>query len=172
MRALLSMLRAGGATLAVAGVALAVVPPSTGSTAVAPVSGAAGTLPVMASVDADSLTVEIIVASLFAPDRTPPSSRYLPEGATSDSSGVMSVPGSTAAMSPAAFEPLLFGTMVRSSGSVALVQFSMTQPAPRLVRVGDRDGEWHVVSISPREVVVNGPAGRITLRLPTEEARP
>lgn len=172
MHRLVTLLRAGGTMLAVAGIALAVVPPSTASTAMAPVAGALGALPTASAADAESLAVEIIVANIFAPSRRPPASRYLPDDAMSDSSGTLSGGADDATMTPAAFEPILFGTMVDSAGSLALVQFSMTDPAPRLVRVGDRVGDWRVISIAPRTVVLQGPPGRITLRLPTEEARP
>lgn len=173
MRALINLLRAGGATLATVGVALAVVPPSTHSASVAPASTAPGSLPASSGIDADSLTVEIIVASIFSPDRTPPATRYTPAGAPGDSSGMASMTGEpTGMITVPGFEPLLFGTMVRPTGSFALVQFSMTDAAPRLVRAGDRTGDWRVESIAPREVVVTGPSGRLVLRLPTEEARP
>ena len=66
--------------------------------------------------------------------------------------------------------PALFGTVVGENGVVmALLHLNPADPGPRLYAVGERDGGYRVVSIAPRVVILNGPQGRVSLRLPDEE---
>ena len=175
-------LRGGLWALALGGAALAIVfrllpasiPDALGSAVVPDSSGTSLPVPAM---DA-SVAEDIAIASIFASNRTPPRSRYLPP--ESDSSGGFTVESN--AMLPAepsdslaiAGEiPRLFGTVVDSGrGEMqALLRLSGVS-GPRMYRIGDVDGGYRVVSIAPRLVVVRGPSGRVTLRLDPEENRP
>jgi len=175
MHALPRLLMASGVVLGAAGVALAVMP-TDGHVDPLPVSLAPlpASLPGNAAV-ADSLAEEIVLANVFAGDRTPPATRYTPPelaGGGDPPDMAAAPPGGEAPSMSGALEPLLFGTIVRDTGSLALLQFDHASAGPRLYRAGDREGSWRVVSIAPREVVLAGPAGRLVLRLPTPEDRP
>ncbi len=69
------------------------------------------------------------------------------------------------------FAPVLIGTAVseRPGETRALLQLLESDPTPRLYGVGDRAGGFTVVSIDARAVVLNGPRGRVVLRLPENE---
>jgi hypothetical protein len=62
--------------------------------------------------------------------------------------------------------PALFGTMISPDGAQALLHLDPTSAEPRLYRVGDRAGRYRVLRIDEREVTLNGPRGRVVLRLP------
>jgi hypothetical protein len=159
---------------AIAGFALAACPPRVGVDPVvvhlAPLAPPAPP----ARNEADSLAEEIVLANLFASNRTPPGRRYQLMDVAVDSAtagGEVGLPpDETAAASR--LGPLLYGTIVRESGSLALLQVDPAAQGPQLFGVGDRAGPWRVVSIAAREVVLAGPAGRLVLRLPSQEERP
>lgn len=117
---------------------------------------------------ADSITEDIILYNLFSPSRTAPSRRY---SAQSVAGG--EAPGENdESMAPSSgFSPVLVGTAVseRPGETRALLQLLATDPTPRLYGVGDRAGGYSVVSIDARAVVLNGPRGRVVLRLPENE---
>ena len=120
---------------------------------------------------ADSLAMDIVMGNVFAVTRTPPVRRYTPpdSGAVDESMVTTSDPPPDAAVTMAD-GPALFGTVVGEGGSVmALLHLNPADPGPRLYAVGGRDGGYRVVSIAPRAVILNGPQGRVTLRLPDEE---
>lgn len=174
MPSLRRLLGSLAAALAAGGILLAVVPAGAG---VGPLPVALAPVPAGDPVDAaiaDSLAEEVVLANLFAADRRPPASRYTPPELGGDPAGpdaTEPLPDEAPAMA-GSLEPLLFGTIVRDSGSLALLQFDPSAAGPRLYRAGDRDGPWRIVSIAAREVVLAGPAGRLVLRLPTPEDRP
>lgn len=79
-------------------------------------------------------------------------------------------PGATPADSAAGITvPALLGTVVGDGSVLALLHLSPADQGPRLYAVGERGGRYRVVSITPRAVILHGPQGRVTLRLPDEE---
>lgn len=120
---------------------------------------------------------EIVLANAFSVSRTPPSTRYLPpesdeamSGAAMMSAGSVEPPMDDMLLSGDV--PRLFGTVVQPDGNRALLRLDPASESPQLYRVGDRGGPFRVVSITPRRVVLNGPQGRVTLTLDSEEVRP
>lgn len=153
------------------GVAHLVRPPMRANAATSPADRAvADTLPELGAT-ADSLATEIAMANLFSPVRTPPRRRYTPLDSASTPMESPDAPSDSLA-SPAV--PALLGTVVREDGvMLALLQLDPTAAGPHVYRVGDRDGGYRVVAIAPREVVLQGPAGRRVLRLTfSREERP
>jgi hypothetical protein len=121
-----------------------------------------------------ALAEDVVLANVFSVRRSPPATRYTPPDAISDSSGGVvadpaEVPGDDAT---AAGEPLLLGTVVGPRGTQALLQLDPYAGTPRLYSVGDRDGGYRVIAISPRSVILAGPRGRVTVRLESKEERP
>ena len=121
-----------------------------------------------------ALAEDVVIANVFSPRRSPPTSRYSPPDAAMDSSGVVVADTATMGVpSPAvAGEPVLLGTVVGARGTQALLQLDPLGGPARLYSVGDRDGGYRVISIAPGTVVVAGPQGRMTLRLVSPEDRP
>lgn len=119
-------------------------------------------------VSADSLVEDIILYNLFSPTRAAPDRRMV--GTASPDQSGMSEPGDPGASS-GGFTPELIGTAVsaKPGETKALLRLLDSDPAPRLYAVGDRAGGYSVVSIDPRSVVLNGPRGRVVLRLPQNE---
>ena len=84
---------------------------------------------------------------LFSPDRSPPDTPYRMPGEASDDKPRVEPQ-----------KPIVLGTAVASDGhSFATLQLGME--SPRLVRVGDRIGEWTVRSIARGKVVLEGSEG-------------
>ena len=120
---------------------------------------------------------DIVMANVFAASRTPPPARYTPPELAGDSAGglVADAPTDPAMLEEYATEgevPRLFGTVVGPEGTRALLHLDAATSGPRLYAAGEADGGYRVLSITPRQVVLRGPRGRITLRLDPEEDRP
>jgi hypothetical protein len=115
---------------------------------------------------ADSLAEDIILYNLFSPSRSAPN-RRASGSAAPDEAGMTSETGDVSS----GFSPELIGTAVsdKPGETKALLRLLANDPAPRLYAVGDRAGGYSVVSIDPRSVVLNGPRGRVVLRLPQDE---
>ena len=126
----------------------------------------ADTMMTPARVSADSITEDIILYNLFSPSRTAPSRRYTTQSVVNQGGA----PDESVAPSTG-FSPVLIGTAVseRPGETRALLQLLANDPTPRLYAVGDRAGGYSVVSIDSRAVVLNGPRGRVVLRLPENE---
>lgn len=163
----LPILRAVTAGAALIGLGFFFVPASTD---VDPVDLPALDSLVLASSDsrlqADSLAEDIVLYNLFSPTRAAPDRRSA--GVTGpDESGLTgeNIDASTE------FSPELIGTAVsdKPGETRALLRLLPSDPGPRLYAVGDRAGGYHVVSIDPRSVVLNGPRGRVVLRLPQNQ---
>ena len=174
MRTMRTVLLATAAVSAALGVAFLLLPPAMGdvSTGSVPTDSVLA-LPAIAAAD-PALAEDIVLANAFSARRTPPTSRYTPQDAATDSSdgavaGSMTMAGAGEAL---AGEPRLLGTVVGARGAQALLQLDPYAGAPRLYAVGERDGGYRVISIAPRTVVLAGPRGRVTLRLDPEEERP
>ena len=128
----------------------------------------ADTMMTPARLSADSITEDIILYNLFSPSRTAPSRRYTAQSVV-NSGGAPDDNPSAAPYS--GFSPVLIGTAVsdKPGETRALLQLLANDPTPRLYAVGDRAGGYSVVSIDARAVVLNGPRGRVVLRLPENE---
>lgn len=120
----------------------------------------------------DSVSVATIVrANIFSDHRqAPPRGAVSRVGSTERLAGAESL--ATAAMrdsiAPArrgATMPRLFGIVASPDGPAALMRMDGAGTAATPYHVGDRSGSFRVVSIGDREVVVEGPGGRRTLRL-------
>jgi hypothetical protein len=118
---------------------------------------------------------------VFSPRRAAPSRRYsfgepAPEpelgvdaGLAVPSDGVSMTMDSATASTAGDAVPHLYGTMLGSADSTALMRLDARVNEPRLFRVGDRAGRYRVVGISDRAVTLMGPTGRVVLRLPRPE---
>lgn len=159
-----------------AGAALWVLP---AATRVAPAPAIAIDSAVSASpalVNSD-VAEQIALGNVFAPSRTPPSTRYVPpEFAGESANGMMAEPGPEPVMAgpmDPVTEPRLLGTVVGPHGPQALLQLDPSSPASaRMYAPGDGDAGYRVLSVTPRVVVLRGPRGRVTLRLDPQEDRP
>lgn len=98
---------------------------------------------------------------LFSPDRSAPETPYRMPGEDNPSDKPRIEPQ----------KPIVLGTAVASDGhNFATVQLGMD--SPKLVRVGDKIGEWTVRSIARGKVVLEGPEGnRAELGVPNPPGR-
>jgi hypothetical protein len=138
-----------------------------------PPSDSSPALPPLAPGD-PALAEDVVLANVFSSRRSPPTSRYLPPDASLDSSaGMVMAPTDGDGLPPTpGGDPVLLGTVVGGRGTQALLQLDPFGGTPRLYAVGDREGEYRVISIAPRSVILAGPNGRVTVRLAPEEERP
>lgn len=125
----------------------------------------------MARTRADSLTEDIILYNLFAPSRSAPSHRTTAMNSATGQDGGMSAASVTEFSG--GFRPELIGTATsdKPGETRALLRLLASDASPRLYAVGDKAGGYSVVSIDARAVVLNGPRGRVVLRLPENEER-
>ena len=174
MRPLRTGLLVTAACSAVVGAVFSLLPTAFGTPAGrAPEARAPFTPPALVPAD-PALAEDVVLANVFSARRSPPTSRYAPPDAMMDTSGgvvadPVEVPGEDAAPTGA---PLLLGTVVGPTGTQALLQLDPYAGSPRLYSVGDRDGGYRVIAISPRSVIMAGPRGRVTVRLESQEERP
>jgi hypothetical protein len=113
------------------------------------------------------VTEAIVAGNVFAASRTAPRTRYTPSDLT--------LARSAESAAPAARRPTLrlFGTVVGPSGdATALIDANPAVAGAEIYRVGDMVGAGRVVVISDSTVVIQGAAGRTTLRLPPPPATP
>ena len=120
----------------------------------------------------DSVTAAAIVrANIFADRRL-----VLPRGVTSALSVIDGPAGTESPRTRGTSDsgvtgsrgtstPRLFGIVASPDGPAALMQLDGVGASATPYHVGDRSGSFRVVSIGDREVVVDGPGGRRTLRL-------
>ncbi|MEO7964828.1 MAG: hypothetical protein ABIT38_13075 [Gemmatimonadaceae bacterium] len=132
-----------------------------------------------ATLSDSSTAEEIVLANAFSTRRAPPNTRYQPVDDMADSLGMARSASGTIAMegsgeAAAGSGPVLYGTVVGVGGapSRALLSLDAATTGPRLYAEGEGEGGYHVVSVTPRAVVLRGASGRITLRLDPEEKRP
>ncbi len=133
-----------------------------------------------------ALVATIVQANIFSDTRRPATARYDVGGMTSyggastdpapppmANTSLAPPPDENASPAPAtAPVPRLFGIVAEADGPVALLRLDSRNAAARPYRVGDRGGSYRVVSIGEREVVLESPAGRRTLRLFTSPDAP
>ena len=117
----------------------------------------------------DSVSVAAIVRANIFSDRR----QALPRGVTSsidrpagaESPKSRGASDTAVAASRGTSAPRLFGIVASPDGPAALMRLDGVGAAATPYHVGDRSGSFRVVSIGDREVVVDGPGGRRTLRL-------
>lgn len=103
---------------------------------------------------------EIVRNNVFDRERRPPASRYVPP----------ELAEAQAASEPAPVVrrgPRLFGLAVGPDGAVALIDADPAIPGAEVYRPGDAVGRARLVSVTDSSAVLEGPAGRTVLRLPT-----
>ena len=108
---------------------------------------------------------DIVALNVFSEARVPPRRRYVPPG-SSDSTPR---PEARARPRPTAPPYRLFGTIVESDDTTALIDSNPKVPGAELYRVGDRIGRLRIISIREDAVVLDGPGGRRVLRLTTKK---
>ena len=62
--------------------------------------------------------------------------------------------------------PALFGTVVSADGARALLRLDARIPGAQLYEEGARAGGWRVVRVEADRVLLDGPGGTVTLRMP------
>ena len=67
--------------------------------------------------------------------------------------------------------PHLFGIVIGPVGATALLRLDRESPDAQIYREGDRGGRYRIVKINERSVILDGPSGRIELRLPRPDER-
>lgn len=164
------LLGLAAAVLTLAGLTLLVRRPSVSVPDVPPPSLAIPATPTAILASAPAAPAAIVRANVFSPTRTPPRTRYVPPGATPAASDG-AVPDGEAEVAERPPLPRLDGTVIGASGATALIAIDPAAPAAQVYRVGDRAGAWRVVRIGDRSAVLDGPAGRVTLRLARPGAR-
>ena len=166
----------GAALVAVAGLVVLALPAAPDSVGAVPSHSVA--LPLTktaAAVPSDSAAIATILrANIFSDARRPVPAPGRPDVAAN---GISAAPGTTANISrPVADDsappaprspdgPRLFGIIPGPDGPLALLRLDSPGTAALPYHVGDRAGRYRVVSIGDRDVVIDGPAGRRTLRM-------
>ena len=112
----------------------------------------------------------VIAGNIFSPARTAPARRFNP--AEPDEPEVTPPPpvdNSDVASDDEEAVPHLFGIVIGPAGATALLRLDRENPDAQIYREGDRGGRYRVVKINERSVILDGPSGRIELRLPRPE---
>jgi hypothetical protein len=123
-----------------------------------------------------SITTTIVQGNVFSPTRSAPRTRYVPGESFVESGASTDAPiaaSDTAAQPGASGDavPKLYGTILRADGPQALLRLDARVSSPALYRVGDRAGGYRVAEIGERSVTLEGPSGRVVLRIKTPETR-
>ncbi len=164
----------GAVLLAVAGLVVLAWPVSPDGVRAVPTRSVAPTL-TTPSVPSDSTGIAVILrANIFSDARRPvpaPARPGIASSALSPDTGTtarMGRPASDDSAPPtprSAGGPRLFGIIPGPDGPIALLRLDSPGTAALPYHVGDRAGRYRVVSIGDRDVVIDGPAGRRTLRM-------
>ena len=108
---------------------------------------------------------DIVALNIFSEARVPPRRRYVPPSASDSAPRPPARPRAR----PAAPAYRLFGTIIESNDTTALIDSNPKLPGAELYRVGDRIGRLRITAIREDAVVLDGPGGRRVLRLTTKE---
>ena len=150
------------AGLTLAGVAFWVVPAAGGPGRAPADTALEGRIPTLPAPSADTTKVTAILeGNLLSEARRPPRTRLRPAGAPEAAPETRP--------RPAAFQPRLFGTVVGPAEASALIDADPAVPGAEVYRLGDRLLGRRLTDISDSNVVLEGPVGRLVLRL--ERAR-
>ena len=153
------ILYGAAAGIALAGVAFWVVPVGAGAPSAGEDPAAGMSVESIAIPEADTARAGIILkGNVLSSARRPPRSRIRSAGTSDTARGPGSRPQA------AAFQPRLFGTVTGSEGS-ALIDADPKVPGAELYRTGDRLLGRRLTEISDSNVVLEGPSGRLVLRL-------
>ena len=102
----------------------------------------------------------IVTANIFSQDRQPPAERYVPPELQEQAPPPPAQPTT-------GFRMRLFGVVVGPAGTVALIDADPRIPGAEVYQVGDAVGDSRLISVSDSAVVLEGPAGRRVLSLPS-----
>lgn len=102
----------------------------------------------------------IVSANVFSAARSAPRVRYTPPDLESPAQGPESP-----SRGPPAQRLRLFGTVVGPSGTAALIDADPAVRGAEIYQVGDLLDGRRIVAVSESTVVLEGPAGRVVLRL-------
>lgn len=108
----------------------------------------------------ESQAADWLSANPFAASRRPPLRRW---------SGTDTVPTPAVVVEEI---PRLYGTLVGGATSSALLRLDAASASARLYMEGEKGGAYTVRRIFEDRVILDGPSGRIELRLRRGEARP
>jgi hypothetical protein len=107
---------------------------------------------------------EIAGANIFAADRSPPTTRYVPpELAPQQATAVTN--------QPVAPRLRLYGVATGPTGAVALIDAEPSIPGAEIYRPGDSVRGLTLEEIAETYVVLSGPSGSVTLPLETPRSR-
>ncbi len=152
--------------LALSGVSLRFAPARVRSVPAPPITVAAPAAEPSGSEQAEALLSYqgIVRANVLSQDRTPPATRYIPPELAEEVAPVRA---------PTTGRPALrlYGVAVGPTGAVALIDADPAIPGAEVYRPGDAVGDARLVSIADTAVVLEGPAGRTVLTLPTSSRR-
>jgi hypothetical protein len=163
-------LAAAAGVLTLAGLTLLLRPPTVSAVRVAPPRFALPATPAAIHASDPAARDVIVRANVFSATRTPPRTRYAPPDAAMPADAGALVDDPAEAVVEAVPVPQLYGTVVGAAGATALIAVDPGAAAAQLYRVGDRAGGWRVVRIGDRSAVLEGPGGRVTLRLRRSES--
>jgi hypothetical protein len=107
----------------------------------------------------------IVSEDLFNAEREAPPSRYVPPELET------APPEPQPIATPPRRSPRLFGVAVGPDGAVALIDADPRIPGAEVYRPGDSVGDARLVEVSDTAVILQGPAGRQVLRLPSASRR-
>jgi hypothetical protein len=114
-----------------------------------------------------ALSRDITDANIFSATRRAPRERYRPDGAQATGEGLADVDPTAAVRGEGI--PHLYGIVPGVDGAAALLRLDPAATGALLYREGDRGGRYRVDTIGEQSVVLNGPSGRLELRLPRPE---
>jgi len=148
--------------LALVGLALRLVPPPVAGGSAAPIAVADLTPGAETAEPGPDPTAfqDIVTANIFSQDRQPPAERYVPPELQEQAPPPPAQPTT-------GFRMRLFGVVVGPAGTVALIDADPRIPGAEVYRVGDAVGDSRLISVSDSAVVLEGPAGRRVLSLPS-----
>jgi hypothetical protein len=102
----------------------------------------------------------VVSNNIFAQQRTPPGTRFVPPGQTRLARRV----------APRLSGPMLYGITMGPRGAVALIHEDARSHSTQLYQVGDSVAGVPIVAISESTVTLARPSGHLVLRLPTQAA--
>jgi hypothetical protein len=159
------VLYAAAAALGLVGFAIQFAWPAARNADVAAVAVALPTSPstVAAPVPSPLVFEDIVVLNVFSETRAPPRRRYVPASRAADTS--KAEPPRRAR--PAGPSYRLSGIILTPEDTSALIDANPRVPGAEMYRVGDPIGTYRVRAIAETTVVLDGPRGRLELRLRT-----
>ena len=110
----------------------------------------------------------VIAGNVFSPSRAAPGRRYNP----AEPEGPVVAPpqdNTDVVVSEEEAVPRLFGIVIGPAGASALMRLDPSNPEAQIYREGDSAGRYRVLKINEQSVLLQGPSGRIELRLQRSE---